>query len=721
MAGRLRLDFSTAPKKQNEADYSDHLSFDDVAARLLAQSESLCHHLLPGGRKQYNEYVCGSIDGGSGESFSVNLKRGVWKDFATGDAGGDLVKLWSDKFRIRPIDALKEAAEWLGMEIAPPQPVPPSRMREKASGGPSGQEWWKGLRASRIWDYRDASGALVAQVMRWNHPETGEKVIRPWDPESQQFQAPEGKRPLFNLHKVAGTDEVIYVEGEKAAEAIDADGWPCVTNMGGAQAVGKTDWSPLIGKNVIIWRDNDRAGVLNQEALVEILRQVGVASVRLVRVPPDKPAKWDAFDATPEERVALLAEARKSRPVVTGRRAIRISDFAANSHHFFGRAPDRKFLVADTVALGVPLLIAGMGGVGKSMLGIDLAIKVACMEPGVLGPSAFGCRIAEFGRAVIFCAEDDLAEVHRRLDALDPTETRRKRGGRLHIIPMPSVGGAFSIVETERGRFVLSDEWKAACDQLASYDDLVLTIIDPLASFVHGSLDQDNALCQFVGSATSALSAETGATTIAFHHMRKASDKSPVITAQDARASIRGGSALVDSHRGAMALWVPPQTETADMAEKVGVPNHPGSIVFGAMIKTNLPVDTSTKIYVRDPSNGLLQERTAIFSRERIEAAEGTTLKAMVVDAIRLAAISGKPYMKTGAHGLSDERRHELPEGRPGKNKIVRIINDLLESGELRNCAVGRSRGWLDVPGGPFDIGEGEFIDGSFLNVESDD
>src|SRR5574343_85655 len=58
---------------------------------------SYIHQLLPGGAVQNNEYVVKNPtrnDNKAG-SFSINLTTGKWSDFATGDAGNDLIGLTS--------------------------------------------------------------------------------------------------------------------------------------------------------------------------------------------------------------------------------------------------------------------------------------------------------------------------------------------------------------------------------------------------------------------------------------------------------------------------------------------------------------------------------------------------------------------------------------------------------------------------------------------------
>jgi hypothetical protein len=91
------------------------------------------------------------------------------------------------------------------------------------------------------------------------------------------------------------------VEGEKCAQTVIDLGLCATTAMNGAKApLDKTDWSPLKGKQVIIWPDNDRVGQAYAESLIKKLQTVGVASLSRVIIPEDKPDSWDAADAFEE-------------------------------------------------------------------------------------------------------------------------------------------------------------------------------------------------------------------------------------------------------------------------------------------------------------------------------------------------------------------------------------------------------------------------------------
>ncbi|WP_208452693.1 DUF927 domain-containing protein [Burkholderia gladioli] len=90
---------------------------------------------------------------------------------------------------------------------------------------------------------------------------------------------PPGLRPLFGLKDLVESDQgepVFVVEGEKAVLVLRALGpMVVVTSAGGAKAAAKTDWAPLAGHPVVIWPDNDEAGLKYQDQVIELIRASG--------------------------------------------------------------------------------------------------------------------------------------------------------------------------------------------------------------------------------------------------------------------------------------------------------------------------------------------------------------------------------------------------------------------------------------------------------------
>ena len=195
-------------------------------------------------------------------SLMVNPTKQIFKCFACG-AGGDLF----DWFKQLGADYKTE----LGLNDTPkPRKQNPTH--------------------TSTWTYLTADGAEHCQVHRFDYPD-GSKDVKPWT--AGKYGAPK-TRILYNLPNVINAEHVVVVEGEKAADAarkyITATTW-----LGGAAAVAKTDWTPLQGKTVTLWPDNDEPGRKAMNQIAAILRGMG-CTLHLITWPEGTPPKYDAAD-----------------------------------------------------------------------------------------------------------------------------------------------------------------------------------------------------------------------------------------------------------------------------------------------------------------------------------------------------------------------------------------------------------------------------------------
>ncbi len=266
----------------------------EVRTTLRARVEEVLVYLLPKGRFYEQHFEVGNIDGQSGNSLRVTLrrdKRGLWHDFATGE-GGDMLDLWAacHHFDIKTqfVQVLQSASSWLGLASTEPANTNLPSYHYDTLGASTAK-----------WDYHDAKGQLIACVYRYDAPEG--KQYRPWDVVNRKHCAP-NPRPLYNQPEIKDATQVVLVEGEKAADALINCGIAATTAMFGAKApVAKTDWSPLTGKRVIIWPDNDEAGKRYAQAVAAHLAKMKLlSSLSVLTIPEDKPNKWDAVDAVTE-------------------------------------------------------------------------------------------------------------------------------------------------------------------------------------------------------------------------------------------------------------------------------------------------------------------------------------------------------------------------------------------------------------------------------------
>lgn len=256
-------------------------------------------------------------------SFYVVPEKGFAHCFACG-WNGDAIKLVCDGDRVD----FKEACARLGAEDFKPDPKqrqlkkkPERQTRQPPADTPapdmSTRHWGEPV---RVWTYRDAAGAVLFHVARYEYVEDGKrKKVTPqwtwgsvdggkkWGWGMGHFSAP---RPLYGLDRLAKRPAapVLICEGEKAADA-GAELLPpyvSITWAGGSNAVGKADWSPLKGRRVLIWPDRDlqeypeghpaagmikpadeQPGMMAAAEIAGILHALGVAEIKTLQVGVD--------------------------------------------------------------------------------------------------------------------------------------------------------------------------------------------------------------------------------------------------------------------------------------------------------------------------------------------------------------------------------------------------------------------------------------------------
>jgi putative DNA primase/helicase len=301
------------------------IDFQGIAARLLADARNLVPGWLPGGKFQGHEYICGSIAGGTGGSFSVNVMTGRWGEFAGEDKGGDLISLYAAIHNLSNGAAAQELEPAVagivpkyvnGHDAEPDHVQRPPNVDFQASMFKHSHD---GL-PSQFWIYRDAEGPLMA-VARYDKPDQ-KKEIRPWTFNGLKWicKGVKAPRPLYGLDRLAQFDQmpVLLVEGEKTADAAQHyfPTRPCMSWQGGVGQVGQADWSALQGRQVTIWPDNDKPGINAAAKICEKLLALD-CTVSIID-PTGWEEAWDIADAlaagTPKSQLIEYAKAH-TKPV----------------------------------------------------------------------------------------------------------------------------------------------------------------------------------------------------------------------------------------------------------------------------------------------------------------------------------------------------------------------------------------------------------------------
>jgi putative DNA primase/helicase len=331
----------------------------------------------------------------------------------------------------------------------------------------------KGFEPSGLHVYSDTDGAPLFWRIRAKHA-NGDKWIRPMRWNGRAFvtgepTAPPNGKPLYRLPDLRGDGVAFVVEGETCADALAGLGLTATTS-GSADSADAADWTPLRGRHVVIWRDNDAAGLRYAEAVTAKLRGVASAVDSVHLAPLALPDKADCVDwlATNPNATAgdVLALARVSPPEpppppdtvprVILRRGCDVEPVPID------------WLWSGWLAAGKLHLIGGAPGTGKTTVAVGLA---ATVSSGGRWPD--GSR-ARAGSVVIWSGEDDNA------DTLNPR--LRAAGADLHRVH--TVGGV--IDQGESFPFDPSRDMAALRDAIAGLPDVRLIVIDPVVSAISG-------------------------------------------------------------------------------------------------------------------------------------------------------------------------------------------------------------------------------------------
>lgn len=308
------------------------INFEELARRALGDAYNLLRQWLPDGKlneagTEWKSVNPTRVDKKAG-SFSVNVESGKWADFAESDArGNDLISLRAYlEFQGDQIEAAYDVAKCLGIPVplreqaasdrnpapaipAAAVPAPAKKERkspwdpvlpvpDSVSEPPPVAHPVRGL-AERIWCYHDADGRRLGYIYRFVTSDDGKEIVpltwckhrdkEKWEWRWISFPDP---RPLYGLDRLAAKPEamVFVSEGEKCAdvghEALDE--YASVSWPGGGNAVKKADWSPLAGRQLLIWADADA----QHEKLTKEEGEAGVDPLSKPLLPLEKQPGW---------------------------------------------------------------------------------------------------------------------------------------------------------------------------------------------------------------------------------------------------------------------------------------------------------------------------------------------------------------------------------------------------------------------------------------------
>lgn len=200
---------------------------------------------------------------------------------------------------------------------------------------------------SKIWYYKNDKGHPMCLVCRFDLP-GGKKQVWPYTycindqgREEWRWKGLPVPRPLYNLNLLTlrSSEPVMIGEGEKTADAMHSlfVRHTCTTWIGGGEGVKNTDFSPLYGREIYLWPDNDKDKTYGDapkkgqimawydqpgnKAMLKIaeLLKDHCPVIHWINNSPEFPCGWDVADSTwtIEEAENYLQEHITTVPVIT--------------------------------------------------------------------------------------------------------------------------------------------------------------------------------------------------------------------------------------------------------------------------------------------------------------------------------------------------------------------------------------------------------------------
>lgn len=434
-------------------------------------------------------------------------------------------------------EAVRQVAQYLGIAPGKSFTMPVTSQKPTATATktkPTGRTFESPEAAAEVlrcqldgqsscwWPYDAADGAAVGAVVRINFADQP-KTVRPLrrDPDGWRVGAMATPRPLFNLPAVMRAERVFLAEGEPAASALIELGLIATTVAGGAQAVRHSDLTPLAGREVIIWPDDDTPGSQYAETATQILLTLSPPA-RVKQIKPevansgagedavDWLARRDSFDGEQiltelqsmvdaaefiELESADDASEKNERPRL---QLISSKELAEGDYK-------SEYLVSGLLVKGQPAIIAGGKKSLKTTLAIDLSLSLGSGAKFlnhfyVPKPVRVGLMSGESGASTI-------QESARRIAKSKPWFELSAYENCLWSFNVPQLGDP--AIEPEMVEFVLQNK-------------LEVLVLDPV--YLMLPLGDDAANLFKVGQSLAIfnrLTNETGVTVVLVHHLRK--------------------------------------------------------------------------------------------------------------------------------------------------------------------------------------------------------
>lgn len=293
-----------------------------------------------------------------------------------------------------------------------------------------GEVWTPAGPAVAVYDYRDEQGQVLFQVCRTANKDFRQRVPDPTAKSGYRWRLDSVRRVLYRLPElidaVNGARDVFICEGEKDVHTLEAHGLAATCNPGGAGKWREEYAEFFRDASVLIVADKDTPGRAHarqvRDALAGVARELCI--VEAVEGCKDVTDHLNAGHA--------LADMPTTWPSAPEK-----VDLAPDLWEFLDTPDDEyDWLVPGLLERGDRLILTGFEGLGKSMLGRQMAVTIAAG----IHPFRHGARI-EPKKVLLIDCENSERQSRRRFRPLANASNRFERrvpAGGMRLIHRPS-------------------------------------------------------------------------------------------------------------------------------------------------------------------------------------------------------------------------------------------------------------------------------------------
>jgi putative DNA primase/helicase len=305
--------------------HPEHVDFAAVKAASLRSLNFIIPRLLPGGKRVGDEWVVRNPtrNDNNAKSFSINMRTGVWSDFAMDESGGDMIDLYvylKGGSNIQAKDALADmlnvkptagSTSLTGNIPTGPQPkraagaatpasarstpkkFPPRTLQDDKGkpvfsvAGDEGPTAYSNEKRRHVYRQGDAPVRIKIIKTDKNGAFNAYRVTDSDGATGWQFAKPDGYEevPYFVGPNPFDTDRVIFwPEGEKDAETVAKLGGLAFTFGGTGDGLPNGCEQYVADRDVVILADNDEPGREHAEKKAALVSRVA-ASVKVIHFP----------------------------------------------------------------------------------------------------------------------------------------------------------------------------------------------------------------------------------------------------------------------------------------------------------------------------------------------------------------------------------------------------------------------------------------------------